>query len=251
MLPESLLQRVTDIVRQQTVTTAAFGKENVPSSIEMEISENRAVYTQEKQNLVEGLKEQHCSIGDEELVQELSTSQSDVGTCDSCTVKLESSNTVITNICHKNELVGVYDKFVHNSSSSSFPTDKSDSSLDKILERKADMDMNIDKIETVSVVTEICGQPCPDNHYKGLTEHEEKEKIIASETEIDPFKNFILDEVIRNELEKKTESSMYDPETDPFGALFLDEQNNDEVMVHDTKEVDEIYNIAPLFTGKY
>ena len=117
-------------------------------------------------------------------------------------------------------------------------------------------------VETLGKVNEICDPP---SHEKlkpatdGAVVINEDTQITVDETGMNPFGNLLIDEYgdLSDTAEVNKEACTKcsnDIETDPFGGLFIENETDNPTDKKASKNkkiaADEVYNLAPLFSGK-
>ena len=224
ILPETLLQKVTNIVRQQTMNqdTSLTGELNsVP------LSEGTSTVTNRPMRKL-GSGEMQCDSATTSLVTDSLTH------CESC-VRNESSG----EICDRQKTETLEQDEVN----------KSITEIDNT-------------VETLGKVNEICGPPNPEKLRPvtdGAVVINEDTQINVDETEINPFGNMLIDEFgdVSDTTEVNKESCTKcsnDIETDPFCGLFIENETDNPIDKKASKNkniaADEVYNLAPLFSGK-
>ena len=278
VLPESLLQKVTDIVRQQTINSNAslLGEKENKSH---DTNENTKDCMAEKDindmkcNSLECVNTQPdtCTISAQNRNQYNVVSQPIAQSTDNSLCNSKGTNTVSIQLSEETQSLSITETLTSMDENDSLAHCLSCFSLDSTMETDESfinktVDLNEgtevtekreNKVEAIEHVDEICGPPHSDKHDSDMAEiNKEEMQMSVSETGMNLFENFFIDEVGEKndkvEQIKETHTCTSDTETDPFSGLFLENENdigNDKKTSKKDKRTDEIYNIAPLFTG--
>ena len=279
ILPDTLLQKVTDIVRQQTMNKDVsipremkdiLLEEETNDSIKDAVSENDTEKL--KLNSATYLNTQDNSIEAQNSNQYIS--QSIAQSADNKLCESEFTHPVNVQYSKQTKDLSVKESLTNMNETDTlalcescigldYRVETGDSFTNKTLvnNRETKSKERIEKeFETLGEFEENFGSPPSDELGSALTEVEKEEtQRNANETEISSLGNLFSSEVgdvyDTAELDKEAcTKCISDTEVDPFVGLFLENETNscsDKKASKDSKiSADEIYNIAPLFSGK-
>ena len=272
ILPETLLQKVTDLVRQQTMNQdVSIPGEMKDKLLEEDANENIKHTVSEKdteelkRNSMPCLNTQENVIAAQNSNQYISQpiAQSvDNKLCDSeftHTANVQYSEQT-KDLRDKESLTNMNETYTLADGESCVRLDScvetGDSFTNKMLEknRGTKLTERIEKeFEALEGVDEICGPPRSDE--PGSAEVKKgKTQMNVNETEISTLGHLTSDGV--GDVSDKTELNkeactkcISDNEIDPFGGLFPENETDSPDDKKAPKDNDEIYNIAPLFSG--
>ena len=267
ILPETLLQKVTDLVRQQTMNQdVSIPGEMKDKLLEEDANEKLKHTVSEKDteklkyNSMSCLNTQENVIADQNsnqyISQPIAQSLCDTEFTHSANVQYSEQTKDLRgkeSLTNMNELA--YGKSCVRLDSC---VETGDSLTNKTLEknRGTKLTERIEKeFEALEGVDEICGPPRSDEHGSAITEVEKgKTQINVNGTEISPLENLISNGVgdVSDKAELNKEACtkcISDNEIDIFDGLFLENETNSPDDKKAPKDNDEIYNIAPLFSG--